>query len=198
MKRVVAMAAIACLFTVPALAQAPGAAPVQAAAAQAAPAAPPAQPLSATLKSMWDGLKLNLVQSAEKMSEADYAFQPTKDVRTFGQMVAHVANSSFSYCARAKGEDNPNKEDFEKTKTAKADLVKALSDAVAYCDGVYGGMTDAAAMELVKAGQNLVPKARYLIANISHDNEHYGNLVTYMRLKGLVPPSTERAQQMRK
>jgi uncharacterized damage-inducible protein DinB len=167
-------------------------------AAQTAPATPPAQPLSATLKSMWDGLKLNLVQSAEKMPEADYGFQPTPEVMTFGQLVAHVANSSYSYCARGKGEDNPNKEDFQKTRTSKADIVKALNDAAAYCDGVYGGMTDAAAMELVKAGQNLVPKARYLITNISHDNEHYGNLVTYMRIKGLVPPSTERAQQMRR
>jgi uncharacterized damage-inducible protein DinB len=200
MKQVVAVAAFACLFALPVLAQAQAQAhaPAQAPAAQAAPATPPAQPLSATLKSMWDGLKLNLVQSAEKMPEGDFSFQPTKDVRTFGQMIAHVANSSFSYCARGKGEDNPNKEDFEKTKTTKADLVKALNDAVAYCDGVYGGMTDASAMELVKAGQNLVPRARYLITNISHDNEHYGNLVTYMRLKGLVPPSTERAQQMRK
>ena len=198
MKRIVLAAAFACLIALPVAAQTPASTPAQAPAAQAAPTTPPAQPLSATLKSMWDGLKLNLVQSAEKMPEAEYGFQPTKDVRTFGQMIAHVANSSFSYCARGKGEDNPNKEDFEKTKTTKADLVKALNDAVAYCDGVYGVMTDAAAMELVKAGQNLVPKARYLIANISHDNEHYGNLVTYMRLKGLVPPSTERAQQMRR
>jgi uncharacterized damage-inducible protein DinB len=198
MKRVVTLALFACLFAMPALAQAPAAAPAQAPAAQAAPATPPAQPLSATLKSMWDGLKLNLVQSAEKMPEADYGFQPTKDVMTYGQLLAHVANSSFSYCARGKGEDNPNKEDFQKTRTAKADIVKALNDAVAYCDGVYGAMTDAAAMELVKSGQNLVPKARFLITNISHDNEHYGNLVTYMRLKGMVPPSTERAQQMRK
>jgi uncharacterized damage-inducible protein DinB len=198
MKRIVLAAAFACLIALPVVAQTPASTPAQAPAAQAAPTTPPAQPLSATLKSMWDGLKLNLVQSAEKMPEAEYGFQPTKDVRTFGQMIAHVANSSFSYCARGKGEDNPNKEDFEKTKTTKADLVKALNDAVAYCDGVYGVMTDAAAMELVKAGQNLVPKARYLVANISHDNEHYGNLVTYMRLKGLVPPSTERAQQMRR
>jgi uncharacterized damage-inducible protein DinB len=195
MKRIVAVVAFACLLALPALAQTPAAPPAQAPAAQAAP---PAQPLSATLKSMWDGLKLNLIQSADKMPEADYGFQPTADVRTFGQMIAHVANASFSYCARGKGEDNPNKEDFEKTKTTKADIVKALNDAAAYCDGVYGGMTDAAAMELVKAGQNLVPKARYLITNISHDNEHYGNLVTYLRLKGLVPPSTERAQQMKK
>ena len=198
MKRVVTLVLFACLFAVPALAQAPAAAASQAPAAQAAPAMPPAQPLSATLKSLWDGLKLNLVQSAEKMPEADYGFQPTKDVMTYGQLLAHVANSSFTYCARGKGEDNPNKEDFQKTRTAKADIVKALNDAVAYCDGVYGGMTDAAAMELVKSGQNLVPKARFLIVNISHDNEHYGNLVTYLRLKGLVPPSTERAQQMRK
>jgi uncharacterized damage-inducible protein DinB len=198
MKRVVTLVLFACLFAVPALAQAPAAAASQAPAAQAAPATPPAQPLSATLKSLWDGLKLNLVQSAEKMPEADYGFQPTRDVMTYGQLLAHVANSSFTYCARGKGEDNPNKEDFQKTRTAKADIVKALNDAVAYCDGVYGGMTDAAAMEVVKSGQNLVPKARFLIVNISHDNEHYGNLVTYMRLKGLVPPSTERAQQMRK
>jgi len=195
MKRVAAVAALASLLALPVLAQTTPAAPAQAPAAQATP---PAQPLSATLKSMWDGLKLNLVQSAEKMPEADYGFQPTKDVMTFGQLLTHVANSSFTYCARGKGEDNPNKEDFQKTRTTKADIVKALNDAAAYCDGVYGGMTDAAALELVKAGQNLVPKARFLITNISHDNEHYGNLVTYMRLKGLVPPSTERAQQMRK
>ena len=198
MKRIVAVAAFACLLALPAFAQTPAAAPAQAPAAQAAPPTPPAQPLSATLKSMWDTLRLNLVQSAEKMPEADYGFQPTKDVMTYGQLLAHVANSSFSYCARGKGEDNPNKEDFQKTRTAKADIVRALNDAMAYCDGVYGGMTDAAAMELVKAGQNLVPKARYLVTNISHDNEHYGNLVTYMRIKGLVPPSTERAQQMKR
>jgi len=198
MTRVATAVALASLIALPVFAQSPAVSTAQAPAAQAAPATPPAQPLSATLKGMWDGLKMNLVQSAEKMPEADYGFQPTKEVRTFGQMIAHVANSSFSYCARGKGEDNPNKEDFEKTKSTKADIVKALNDAAAYCDGVYGAMTDAAAMEMVKAGQNLVPKARYLITNISHDNEHYGNLVTYLRIKGLVPPSTERAQQMRK
>lgn len=198
MTRVCVIAVVAVMLAVPSFAQAPAQAPAAAPVAQAAPAAPPAHPLSATLKSLWDGLKLNLVQSADKMPEADFAFQPTKEVKTFGQILAHVANSSFSSCARGKGEDNPNKDDFEKTKTTKADIVKALNDAMTYCDAVYAGMTDASAMELVKAGQNLVPKARYLIANISHDNEHYGNLVTYMRLKGLVPPSTERAQQMRR
>jgi uncharacterized damage-inducible protein DinB len=198
MTRVCVIAAVAVMLAVPSFAQAPAPVPAAAPVAQAAPVAPPANPLSATLKTLWDGLKLNLVQSADKMPDADFAFQATKEVKTFGQILAHVANSSFSYCARGKGEDNPNKDDFEKTKTTKADIVKALNDAMTYCDAVYAGMTDAGAMELVKAGQNLVPKARYLIVNISHDNEHYGNLVTYMRLKGLVPPSTERAQQMRR
>jgi uncharacterized damage-inducible protein DinB len=200
MTRAFVAAILVLLVAVPSFAQAqpPAAPPAAAPAVQAAPAAPPAQPLSATLKSLWDGLRLNLAQAAEKMPEADYGFQPTKEVMTYGQLMAHVATASFSYCARGKGEDNPNKEDFQKTKTTKADIVKALNDALTYCDGVYGGMTDAAAMEMVKAGQNLVPKARFLIINLSHLNEHYGNFVTYLRIKGLVPPSTERAQQMRK
>ena len=198
MTRECVIAAVVVMLAVPSFAKAPARDSAAAPVAQAAPAAAPANPLSATLKSMWDGIKVNLVESAAKMPEADFAFQPTKEVRTFGQIVAHVANSTFSYCARGKGEDNPNKVDFEKTLTSKADLVKALNDATAYCDGVYGGMTDAAAMEMVKTGQTLAPKVRFLITNISHDNEHYGNFVTYMRLKGLVPPSTERAQQMKR
>ena len=93
MKRIVLVAAFACLTALPAVAQTPAATSAQAPAAQTAPA--PAQPLSATLKSMWDGLKLNLVQSAEKVPEADYGFQPTKEVMTFGQLLAHVANSWY-------------------------------------------------------------------------------------------------------
>ncbi len=186
MKRILFVAVLACLVAAPALAQP--------AAAQAGPT----DPLSQTLFGMYNTIKLNLTQSADKMPEADFAFQATKDVRTFGQILAHVANSNFSYCANAKGEPNPNKENFENTKTTKADISKALADALAYCDGVYSTLTDAKALELVTAGQNKVPRARALIANISHNNEQYGNLVTYMRLKGLVPPSTERAQAARK
>jgi hypothetical protein len=112
-------------------------------------------------------------------------------------MVGHVADSLASYCARAVAKPAPLS-DVEKTKTTKADLVAALGEARGYCDGVYGSMTDADAMKMVKAGQNEVPAVRLLITNLSHVNEHYGNLVTYMRLKGIVPPSTERAQQMRR
>jgi uncharacterized damage-inducible protein DinB len=190
MKRVAMLFVLVLLVTIPALAQ-------PAAPAQAVPAGP-TDPLSRVLYSGFNAQKLNLTQTAEKVSEADYAFQPVKDVRTFGQMIAHIANTQFTYCAIAKGEPNPNKDDFEKTATTKAALQKALADSFAYCDTVYGTLTDARALELIKAGQGEVPRAARLISNIAHDNEHYGNLVTYMRIKGYVPPSTERAQQMRR
>jgi uncharacterized damage-inducible protein DinB len=198
MKRVSAMVAFACLIALPVFAQIAPAPAAQAPAAQAAPPVGPTEPLSRVLFSGYNSQKMNLTQSADKVSEADYAFQPTKDVRTFGQLLAHVANSQFSLCAGAKGEPNPNKDDFEKTATTKAAIVKVLADSFSYCDTIYLTLTDAKALELIKVGQNEVPRAGRLISNIAHDNEHYGNLVTYMRIKGYVPPSTERAQQMRK
>ena len=198
MKRVCAMIALACLVALPALAQTAPPTAAQAPAAQAAPPVGPTEPLSRVLFGGYNSQKMNLTQSADKVSEADYAFQPTKDVRTFGQIIAHVANTQFNYCSVAKGEPNPNKDDVEKTATTKAAIVKALADSFAYCDTVYLTLTDAKALELIKVGQNDVPRAARLISNIAHDNEHYGNLVTYMRIKGYVPPSTERAQQMRR
>ena len=206
MKRMFPVAALALLVVAPVLAQTATPPAKPAATVPAAPAAPAAQaapvgptdPLSRVLFSGYNAQKMNLTQSAEKVSEADFAFQPTKDVRTFGQLLAHVANTQFNYCSAAKGEANPNKDDFEKTATTKAAIQKALADSFTYCDTIYTTLTDAKAMEMVKIGQNDVIRAARLISNIAHDNEHYGNLVTYMRLKGIVPPSTERAQQMRK
>jgi uncharacterized damage-inducible protein DinB len=134
----------------------------------------------------------NVVEAAEKMPEADFAFQPTKDVRTFAGFVGHVANSEFGYCARVKGEANPNKEDYEKI-VGKVALVAGIKAAVAYCDAVYTLQTDGSLSEMITMGQSQQPRGQVLVQNISHSNEHYGNLVTYMRIKGLVPPSTERA-----
>ncbi len=152
--------------------------------------------LADALARMHAGVSLNVVEAAEKMPEAGFTFQPAKDVRTFGGFVGHVANAAYSYCSRAKGEANPNKEDFE-VPLSKAALVAAIKGATAYCDGVYKSQTDASLSELVAVGQNQQPRGQLLIQNVSHSNEHYGNLVTYMRLKGLVPPSTERATPSR-
>lgn len=188
--------AVVCTFamTLPALAQPP---------AQGAGAA--ASPFSSALKASYDTVSGYLARSAEKMPEADYSFKPTPEVRSFGQIIGHVANSQFSYCSRVKGEKNPNQgNDFEK-KTAKADLVKALADSTAFCAAVYGGMTDAMAIEPIaasappaaRAGEPARPpqpppmRARILLGNVTHDWEHYGNVITYLRLKGLVPPSSE-------
>ena len=166
-------------------------------AAQTAPAAPTADPLSTTMKQLFEGVARNVAESAEKTGEDIYPFKPTPEVRSFGEMIGHVADAMFSYCSRSVEKANPMP-DVEKTKKTKAELVAALKEARGYCDGVYGSMTDAEALKTIKVGQNEMVRSRLLIANISHVNEHYGNLVTYMRLKGLVPPSTERAQQMRR
>jgi uncharacterized damage-inducible protein DinB len=93
------------------------------------------------------------------------------------------------YCSAVKGEDKAI--DAEKSKTSKADLVSALKDSFAYCDSAYDALTDAAAVQTVTRGKAEVTKLRLLWNNTVHDNSHYGNLVTYMRIKGLVPPSTE-------
>jgi len=136
----------------------------------------------------------NLVESAEKMPEADYGFQATKDTRTFAGFVGHTINAAYNNCSRAKGEANPNKEDLEKV-TAKATLVEAAKAVQAYCDAVYAAQTDASLAEMVQAGQNQVPRGQLLLGVISHNMNEYGQKVILMRLKGIVPPSTERATQ---
>ena len=160
--------------------------------AGALPAAAQSKALAESLGRLHAGVARNVVEAAEAMAEAEYAFQPTEDVRSFGGLLGHVANSNYSYCSRARGEANPNATDFE-TVTAKADVVAGLKAAVAYCDGVYAAQTDATTAELVSMGRNEAPRGMVLVQNISHNNEHYGNLVTYMRLKGHVPPSSARS-----
>jgi uncharacterized damage-inducible protein DinB len=141
----------------------------------------------------WANAKRNIVESAEQMPEANYSFKPVDTVRSFGQILAHVADSNYFYCARSKGEAPPVPDGtLEKTATTKAAIVKALGESVAYCDAIYAALTPASAAEMVKAGDNQIPRVQPLFNNLSHNVEHYGNLVTYFRMKKLVPPSTKR------
>jgi len=141
----------------------------------------------------WAGAKRNIVESADQMPEADYSFKPVDTVRTFGQILAHVADSNYFYCARSKGEEPPVPDGtLEKTATTKSAIVKALGESVAYCDAVYSALTAASAADTVKAGNNQIPRAQPLFSNVAHNVEHYGNLVTYFRMKKMVPPSTKR------
>ncbi len=164
----------------------------------AAQTAAPANPISQSLNTLYGAIKQNLVESAQQASPEIYAFKPTPDVRSYAQLIGHVADAQYFFCSSAKGEPNPNQAQFEKTKTSKDDLVKGLTDSFAYCDGVFQSMTDAKLAEMRKApafmgGQSSV--AGFLTLNVAHDNEHYGNIVTYLRLKGVVPPSTARTQR---
>ena len=160
----------------------------------AAPAA--AQTASDAVRNSWNGVKRNIRESAELMPEENFAFKPTPDVRSFGDILTHVAGASYEYCASAKNEASPFKEDsFEGKVTAKADIIKVTNDAIAYCDAAFAQLTDANMGEPVRAafgGTNQVTRLGSLVGQIGHDNEHYGNLVTYFRLKGLVPPSSRR------
>jgi uncharacterized damage-inducible protein DinB len=154
----------------------------------AAPA--PDRPLTAFNKSAYGFVKANLLRSAEKMPEENYGFKPTEAVRSFGQILGHVADSQNFFCSVVLGEKNPALK-IEGTKTSKADLVAALKDAFAYCDKAYDGMTDASALETVKLFKTDMPKRDALTANAMHGVEHYGNLIVYLRMKNIVPPSSE-------
>jgi uncharacterized damage-inducible protein DinB len=154
---------------------------------------PSTNPVSDAIRQAWNGAKTNIKESAEDMAEGDYAFRPVDSVRTFGQILAHVAGANYVFCAAAKGEKAPHAEDeFEKSATTKAAISQALNDSLAYCDGAYDALTDASAGQMVAMpfGMGQAARVSALIGNSGHVAEHYGNLVTYFRIKGMVPPSS--------
>ncbi|HEY0703087.1 MAG TPA: DinB family protein [Candidatus Acidoferrales bacterium] len=159
-------------------------------ATQAAPAAAPANPITQSEKGFYGFVSGAVIKAAEKMPEENYAFKPTPEVRSFGQLVGHVADATYNFCSQVAGEPSPAK-DIEKTKTSKADLVAAIKDAQAYCFKTYGNMTDAKGAEMMKMFGYPMAKITVLSINTAHTDEHYGNMVTYMRLKGIVPPTSE-------
>ena len=154
------------------------------------PAAPPANPITASEKGFYSFVSNAVVGAAQKMPEENYSFKPTPEVRSFGQLVGHVADASYMFCSQVMGEANPAK-DIEKTKTSKADLVAALKDGVAYCNKAFDSMTDAKGSQMVKFFNYDLAKLTLLSINTAHADEHYGNMVTYLRLKGIVPPTSE-------
>jgi uncharacterized damage-inducible protein DinB len=152
-----------------------------------------ANPTIDALKTQYGIVKGYLAKTVEKVPEDVFAFKPTPEVRSFGQLVGHVADAQFGICAGAAGE-KPPRADVEKTVTTKAELSKALAESTAYCDKVFAGMDDKRGMEPVKFFFPNQTRTSVLSFNVSHSFEHYGNLVTYMRLKGIVPPSSTPSQ----
>ena len=154
----------------------------------------PTDPLAAALKRSWDGIALNLKESAEKVPVDKYGFKPSPDVKTFAGEIGHGANTHYFFCARIKGEPNPNKMDYEK-ETSKDVLVKALIASNDYCSAAINTATDKWLMEMIGQGPQAQPRAAVLAAHIAHSNETYGTIVPYMRMSGVVPPSTARTQK---
>jgi uncharacterized damage-inducible protein DinB len=146
---------------------------------------------TATVRSRWNSVKRNVAASAEKMPDANYGFKPTPDVRSFGELIGHLANEHYLLCSQLRGEKNSMVDvDFEK-KTTKAELVKAINDSIAYCDAAYTAARDEPKTVAAFSETQKDTPFRVMLLNMTHDSEHYGNLVTYLRLKGIVPPSSQ-------
>jgi uncharacterized damage-inducible protein DinB len=164
----------------------------------AQPAAPNAtNPLSTSLRDAYTRNRSNIVRMAEKMPEENYGMRPgtQPEVRTFGQQVTHVATFNFLWCSQAKGEKNPNPGNLDKL-TSKAEIMQVLNDAFTYCDSAYNALTDASGAEVIDITQENGRQTRnlrmgLLTLNYGHNNEIYGSMVVYLRIKNIVPPASE-------
>ncbi len=145
-------------------------------------------PFTADAKQTYALIKDSVLKAADKMPAEDYSFRNTPQVRTYGQMIAHIADAQMLMCGVVKGERTTA---GASSKTSKAELVAALKASFDYCDPVYASMTDAAGAAHVKWARWDMSKLGLLNWNISHDNEMYGWMASYLRIKGLVPPSSE-------
>jgi uncharacterized damage-inducible protein DinB len=149
-----------------------------------------ANPLTANAKIQLGALTGFVLRSAEKVPEELYTFRATPEVRSMGELFGHIADSLFGLCSTAAG-SKPPRTGIETTVTAKAELIAALKEGVSHCNTVFDGMTDQKGVETVPFYFGPTPRLSVLYFVVTHTYEHYGNLVTYMRLKNIVPPSSE-------
>jgi uncharacterized damage-inducible protein DinB len=143
--------------------------------------------LAAEVKQAYNAVKKNILKSAEKMPEGDYAFKPTPEIRSFAEVLEHVAESQMRSCSAITGDQKPAS---AAAKAAKAEIITALNDAFAECDKAYDSLTDANASEGIKTPRGQRTRLGALVGNIIHNTEQYGIISVYLRLKGIVPPSS--------
>jgi uncharacterized damage-inducible protein DinB len=153
--------------------------------------------MSTWLRDAYTRNRTTIVRTAEKMPEENYDMRPgtQTEVRTFGQQLTHLATFNFLWCSQAKGEKNPNPGNLDKL-TSKADILKVLNEAFSYCDVAYSGLTDASGAEVIDITQESGRQTRnlrmgLLTLNYGHNNEIYGSMVAYLRMKNIVPPASE-------
>ena len=147
-----------------------------------------AHPISADAKSSYESIKNILLKSVDKMPVENFSFRTTPQVRTYGEMIAHIADAQFTLCGLAKGEQ---KKVDTAGKSSKADVSALLKQSFDYCDPVYDSITDQEGAKTVKMFGRDQTKIGVLFFNVAHDNEMYGQMVAYLRIKGIVPPSSE-------
>ncbi len=145
-------------------------------------------PFSTDVKASYNGIKITITKAAEKMPEENYSFKTVPAVRSYGEMVGHIADVQTALCGIVKGEQ---KKGTAAGKTSKADLQAELKASFAYCDAVFDSMTDKDGATKVKMFGRDMTKLGVLNFLVGHDNEMYGNLVAFLRIKGIVPPSSE-------
>lgn len=154
----------------------------------------PPQTYPMFLQGQYDTLKRNITGSAEKMPAEHFSFRPAPEVMTYAELIAHVLDVQYSYCAAVKGVASPAAKDVAKTTTTKAAVIELAKNSFAFCDDAMAALTPENAQQMITVGtapnQRQVARANQLTMLVVHGNEHYGNLVTYMRMKGIVPPSS--------
>ena len=140
------------------------------------------------LKGAYANIKGNMNGAAEKMPDDQYNFKASPDIRTYGALIAHVADAQARTCAAVAGSTAP---ESAGSKTSKADLSAALKASFDICDGVFNSLTDEDATKTISAGRG-GPRSKFAVlwGLIAHSNEEYGYLAVYMRLKNIVPPSS--------
>ncbi len=148
-------------------------------------------PAVSTSRALWEPMIGYITTAAEELPESTYSYKPTPEVRSFGQLVGHVAGAQYLICAAALGEPPRDEDAIEKSKKTKAELVAALKASTQYCGRAYA-QTDKAAQGKTKLFGQERTRLYALGLNATHDAEHYGNIVTYLRINGLVPPSSRR------
>ncbi len=167
------------------------AASVVAFAPSSAAAQAPKDPAMAALYENWQGQIGFITKAAEEMTEADYAYKPVATVRSFGELIGHVAGTQDLICAAVLGEQQPAEDAIEKSAKTKAAIVAALKASTVHCVKAYNIPAASASASIDMFGSKNT-KFGALTLNAVHDGEHYGNIVTYMRMKGMVPPSSKR------
>lgn len=146
------------------------------------------------LSGLLTSMETTVMATAESVPDSLYTYRATDEVRTFGQILAHIADAQKALCEGTHGNNVNLTDTFEKAATTRPAILAALKETFAGCRQVLADMTDADAAKAVPFGSTPAPKATILAFTISHTNEHYGNLVTYMRLNGIVPPSSRPAR----